>query len=104
MAIRQKIRTISVIERREIMENFIPYIIIGLSFYSVLRLAVYSVSSNMHAIQQHSQAKIRAKDYYRPTISIIVPAHNESTVIERTLSSLLRSEEHTSELQSQSNI
>lgn len=89
MAIRQKIRTISVIERREIMETFIPYIIIGLSFYSVLRLAVYSVSSNMHAIQQHGQAKIRAKDYYRPKISIIVPAHNESAVIERTLSSLL---------------
>lgn len=71
------------------METIIPYIIIGLSFYSVVRLAVYSVSSNIHAIQQHGQSKIRAKDYYRPKISIIVPAHNESAVIERTLTSLL---------------
>ncbi|RYX78445.1 glycosyltransferase family 2 protein [bacterium] len=71
------------------MEPAIAYMVIGLSFYSIVRLAVYSVSSNIHAIQQHSQSKIRAKDYYRPRISIIVPAHNESAVIERTLSSLL---------------
>lgn len=71
------------------MEYVIPYLIIGLSFYSILRLAVYSVSSNIHTIQQHKLGKVRAMDYYRPKISIIVPAHNEAQVIERTLSSLL---------------
>lgn len=71
------------------MEYILPYLIIGLSFYSLLRLAVYSVSSNIHTIQQYKQGKVRAKDYYRPKISIVVPAHNEAAVIERTLSSLL---------------
>lgn len=66
-------------------------VLLIVSLYSALRIAVYAIASNFQSIKQvHHTVRFKS-EYYRPTVSVIVPAHNEGAVIERTLDSLLAS-------------
>ncbi len=73
------------------MNEAFAYFIIGLSVYSILRMTVYSVASNIQTIRQYRHSVRFRRTYYRPFVSVIVPAHNEGSVIERTLLSLVSS-------------
>lgn len=64
------------------------YFILMLSIYSIVRLGVYSFASNIQTIRQYRHQKAASKIYYRPFISVVVPAHNEGSVIVRTLESI----------------
>lgn len=70
------------------MLEIIQYILIVVSLYSILRLSVYAVASNIQSMKQLQHTHASASDYYRPTISVIVPAHNEALAIRRTLESI----------------
>jgi poly-beta-1,6-N-acetyl-D-glucosamine synthase len=72
--------------------QILQYLILILSTYSIMRIMVYSLTSNLQTIKQHRQHVLSHQIYYRPFISIIVPAHNEGEVIERTLASIIASD------------
>lgn len=63
-----------------------------LTIYGILRLCIYMVASNFYTIKYQNQRKRSRKLYYRPTVSIIVPAHNEESVIARTLDAIQQSD------------
>ena len=61
--------------------------IICVAIVNLLRMTLYLVGADVYAIR-----KARSKDralYYRPSVSLVVPVHNEGVVVERTLASLL---------------
>lgn len=65
-------------------------VILSLAALNIVRLAVYSISSNLQMIRQYTDD--RHKGDYWPRVSVVVPAHNEGAVIQRTLSSLIASD------------
>lgn len=73
------------------MAPLIQICLLGLSLYNVARIAVYMITSNLQTIRDMQRSAGQKSTYYRPMISIVVPAHNEGEVIVRTLESLLAS-------------
>ena len=68
-------------------------IIIALfTVYGLVRLCVYMVASNIYTVRQHFTQLRHKGTYYRPTVTLIVPAHNEESVITRTLDYIQRSD------------
>jgi len=60
-----------------------------LGLLNILRMAVYLVSSNVYDVRRSWRAgKSRAKRAYLPTVTLLIPAHNEAAVIEKTLESV----------------
>jgi biofilm PGA synthesis N-glycosyltransferase PgaC len=69
--------------------NPIAYFIVTLGIMNVIRMLVYLLSSDIYTVKEAiKNRKNLPKKPYTPTISIIVPAHNESLVIRKTLESL----------------
>lgn len=65
--------------------------IIVTSMANLVRMMIYLIGGDMYAIQRYKKsAKYAGKRAYRPTFSIIVPAHNESAVISQTLDCLMK--------------
>ncbi len=73
------------------METILQYLVLLTSFYSIIRIAIYSTTSNLQSIRQFHHTASSRSDYYRPRISVIIPAHNEGEVIIRTLKSVMAS-------------
>lgn len=74
----------------EALRILIFYIII-MSVINLIRMTLYLVASDIYTLQllrQHRTA--RGKRAYRPTVSLVVPAHNEAKVIEKTLECLAK--------------
>ena len=65
------------------MLALIGWAIIVLAALNVARLALYLLGSQLYAGAPQSRKP------YNPTVSLVVPAHNEGVVIERTLAGLL---------------
>lgn len=75
--------------------------IICMSAINLVRMALYLIGSDIYALKR-LQAQKQLKNGgspYRPRVTIVVPAHNEAKVIEKTLESLLRIEYPKSRLQ-----
>ena len=65
--------------------------IIVTSIANLIRMMIYLIGSDMYAIQRYKQsAKYADKRAFRPTFSIVVPAHNESAIITQTLDCLMK--------------
>lgn len=65
--------------------------IIVMSAVNLVRMTLYLVGSDVYALQQIIKKRgFKRLCTYRPTVSIVVPAHNESLVIEKTLECLLK--------------
>lgn len=75
------------------------YMIFVLGMANILRMAVYLIGSDAYTLKRAYKSKQQRKTYYRPTVSIIVPAHNEAAVIEHTLEALHKSNYPTKKLQ-----
>lgn len=69
------------------MRDLIFYGILILSLINLLRMAVYLVGSDFYVLSQARRKKSR-KRWHLPTISVILPAHNEELSIEQALKSL----------------
>lgn len=75
---------------KEILYLISLFIIIT-SIANLIRMMLYLVGSDIYTIKRALQNKKNAKKRaYRPTVSIVVPAHNEASVIEQTLDCLLK--------------
>jgi biofilm PGA synthesis N-glycosyltransferase PgaC len=77
----------------------VTYIIV-MSIINLIRMTLYLVGGDIYAIKQLLQKKsLRGRRAYRPTVSLVVPAHNEATVIGKTLEYLARLDYPKSKLQ-----
>jgi biofilm PGA synthesis N-glycosyltransferase PgaC len=76
----------------EAIKIIVAYIII-MSIVNLLRMTLYLVGSDLYAIKHAKSIKavrFAKRRPYRPTVSLIVPAHNEAPIIEKTLQCLLQ--------------
>ncbi|HSX45923.1 MAG TPA: glycosyltransferase family 2 protein [Candidatus Saccharimonadia bacterium] len=73
------------------MKEIIFFTILILCLLNLLRMAAYLVSSDAYTIRQSLQKRRRSR-WHLPTISVLVPAHNEENTIERNLLSLYGSD------------
>lgn len=72
--------------------GIISTLLIALAAFNIVRLTFYAIASSLQTIREHRHRVATRGIYYRPSVSVIVPAHNEGLVIERTLQSLLASD------------
>lgn len=74
------------------MKEFFVYLLLTANLLSVLHLGFYVVGANIYDIKQFKRKKLATQPLkirkYKPLVSVIVPAHNESAGIRRTLDSL----------------
>src|ERR1051326_3069587 len=69
--------------------NKIAYFIIVMGIVNMVRMLTYLISSDIYSVKEVQRAKRNArKRAYKPMVSVIVPAHNEGSVIKMTLESL----------------
>jgi cellulose synthase/poly-beta-1,6-N-acetylglucosamine synthase-like glycosyltransferase len=67
----------------------VTYIIV-MSMINLVRMTLYLIGSDIYALKQLKTTKANRRNYYRPTVSLVVPAHNEAALIEKTLECLAR--------------
>jgi poly-beta-1,6-N-acetyl-D-glucosamine synthase len=70
------------------MLHLITAVIIAVAVINLVRMMVYLVGADIYAIRR-ARSKDRVSSY-QPTVSLVVPAHNEGPIIERTLACLLQ--------------
>lgn len=78
--------------------QFITYLIIGLSFVNVLRLALYMIAGDIYSITTARKRAMYTRSH-TPSVTLIVPAYNEETVIAETITSLAQIDYPKSKLQ-----
>ena len=66
------------------MLGLITVVIIGLAVVNLIRMAVYAVGADLYTIRR-AWAKTQAVSAHRPSVSLVVPMHNEGVIAERTL-------------------
>ena len=64
----------------------ITAVIIVLAVANLIRMAVYVVGADVYTIKR---ARSTNSATYRPSVSLVVPMHNEGPIVERTLANLL---------------
>lgn len=72
------------------MRNLLFYGILVLCILNLVRMSAYLVSSDAYTIGNARRRKFR-KRWHLPTISVVVPVHNEELTIERCLLSIYKS-------------
>lgn len=72
------------------MKDALFFIILTLCLLNLIRMAAYLITSDLYTLQRMQTDKKR-KRWHLPTISVVVPAHNESNTIIRCIDSLVNS-------------
>jgi poly-beta-1,6-N-acetyl-D-glucosamine synthase len=67
--------------------QFMTAVIICLAILNLIRMILYLVGAHVY-MSRRALPKDKAR-FYQPTVSLVVPVHNESLVIERTLNCLI---------------
>ena len=72
------------------VHDIFMYTLAFANIVSMAHLGAYIVGANTYDILQSRKAKkpVGKQDVYEPLVSVIIPAHNESVVIKRTLDSV----------------
>jgi biofilm PGA synthesis N-glycosyltransferase PgaC len=65
-------------------------LVIVLGIVNLIRMALFMIGSDWQDIRRHRAAR-RTEGWYYPSVTVIVPAHNEETVILRAVESVYRS-------------
>lgn len=77
------------------MKPILAYVLVAANLLSMIHLGLFVVGANIYDIKQFRKKKTAQKatrtKRLTPFVSVIVPAHNESTGIRRTLDSICRS-------------
>jgi len=82
----------------EAIKILVTYVI-AMSIINLIRMTLYLIGSDVYAIKRLKAEKTYRRKYYRPTVSLVVPAHNEASIIEKTLEYLSRLDYPKSKLQ-----
>jgi cellulose synthase/poly-beta-1,6-N-acetylglucosamine synthase-like glycosyltransferase len=80
------------------MNDFLFYLVIVAGILNLIRMAAYLFSSDIHTIKAAGRKPGRQSTRF-PTVTIVVPAHNEERVIVRTLDSLYNTKYPASKLE-----
>ncbi|HKU18147.1 MAG TPA: glycosyltransferase family 2 protein [Candidatus Saccharimonadales bacterium] len=73
----------------EAAARLLTYCIVGISAANLIRMTLYLVGGDMYAVQRVRRDKRALSDWpYEPKVTLLVPAHNEAAVIEKTLDCL----------------
>lgn len=73
------------------MNPVLLYILAIVNLISMAHLGLYIVGANAYDIKKFREnRKAKKPSTYQPLVSIVIPAHNEAVVIERTLDSVRR--------------
>ena len=81
------------------LDVLITYII-GMSAFNIIRMTIYLVGSDVYSVKHARTANARrGQRPYRPTVSLVVPAHNEASIITETLECLAKIDYPKSKLQ-----
>jgi len=68
----------------------LTYFIVIVSIVNLLRMTLYLVGSDMYGVQRAFKKQAAKRGWpYEPSVTIVVPAHNEAAVIEKTLDCLV---------------
>lgn len=79
---------------------FLTYFILIVSVANIIRITLYLVGSDIYAVKSQKRNKLnKKKRSYVPTVSLIVPAHNEEMIIEETLDCLMQLDYPSNKLQ-----
>ncbi|MGB4800642.1 MAG: glycosyltransferase [Candidatus Saccharimonadales bacterium] len=76
------------------MKLVLIYLILLANFVSMVHLGLYIIGGNIYDIRQFMRRRFQIKSQKssrRPLVSVIVPAHNESAGIRKTLNSIMQS-------------
>lgn len=69
--------------------QILGYSVIILGVLNIIRMTVYMLGSDAYTMSRTLRVvRNKAKRAYRPTVSIVVPVHNEGMIIRRTMNSL----------------
>lgn len=75
-----------------ILLTFLAWFIVIMSITNLIRMMLYLIGSDIYTIKQARRVKsTQSQPSYQPRVSLIIPAHNESSVIKRTLDSVSNS-------------
>src|SRR4051812_45150577 len=72
------------------MNTYIAFFIVFVCLLNILRIGFYLISSDVYSLKE-ARRRAESPHLHWPTISVLVPAHNEEKVIERCLLSLYNS-------------
>ncbi len=72
------------------MLGVVTTVIIVLAAMNLIRMTVYLVGADLYTVRR-ARLKDRAL-LYQPTVTLVVPVHNEGPIVERTLASLIEVE------------
>lgn len=68
----------------------LTYFIVVVSIVNLVRMTLYLVGSDVYGVQRLFKNRKAHRGWpYEPTVSLVVPAHNEAPVIEKTLECLV---------------
>lgn len=71
--------------------GFLTYFILISSVLNLVRMMLYLVGSDIYAVKRaRGHRRNQKRRAYLPTVSLLVPAHNEAAVIEQTLRCLVK--------------
>ena len=70
--------------------NIIIYFIIFFGIINLLRMTFFLVGSDIYSLQAHFKSKKGNKSKLCPSVSVVIPAHNESMTILRAVRSVIR--------------
>ena len=72
--------------------------LVAMNIFTMAHLGLFVIGGNIYDIKRYRNESLKSKDttrgkryYKKPLVSVVVPAHNEELVIERTLDSILAS-------------
>lgn len=75
---------------------YLAYIVLGLSFINLLRMAFFAIASDIFDIKNNIKNKsstfnAKSSRKYSPLVTVVVPAHNEELTLRRNLESIVNS-------------
>ena len=70
--------------------KFLTYFIVIISIVNLVRMTIYLIGGDVYSVLRlRRERAAKALPPYQPTVSLVVPAHNEAAVIDKTLECLV---------------
>lgn len=70
------------------MINFLDYLVLILSIINLFRMSLFLIGADIYSVRHHFKRKKTLQNY--PTVSVLIPAYNESKTILDTIKSILK--------------
>jgi cellulose synthase/poly-beta-1,6-N-acetylglucosamine synthase-like glycosyltransferase len=68
---------------------FIAYLIVFFGLVNLIRIAIFLIGSDIYQLKKAKYEKFKKRIYPLPTVSVIIPTHNEESTITRCVTSVI---------------